>query len=35
LINGHQLVDLLVEHWEDIPSDFKEKLNLKLGLVAA
>ena len=33
LINGHQLVDLLVEHWDDIPSDFKEKLNLKLGLV--
>lgn len=35
LINGHQLVDLLVEHWEDIPGDFKEKLNLKLGLVIA
>lgn len=35
LINGHQLVDLLVEHWDDIPFDFKEKLNLKLGLVIA
>lgn len=35
LINGHQLVDLLVEHWDSIPSDFKEKLNLKLGLVIA
>lgn len=35
LINGHQLVDLLVEHWDDIPNDFKEKLNLKLGLVVA
>ncbi len=35
LINGHQLVDLLVEHWDSIPSDFKEKLNLKLGLVVA
>lgn len=35
LINGHQLVDLLVEHWDSIPGDFKEKLNLKLGLVVA
>lgn len=33
LINGNQLVDILVEHWEDIPAEFKEKLNLKLGLV--
>lgn len=33
LVNGHQLVDLLVEHWDNIPIDFKEKLNLKLGLV--
>lgn len=33
LINGKQLVDILVEHWEDIPIDFKDKLNLKLGLV--
>lgn len=35
LINGNQLVDILVEHWEDIPIEFKEKLNLKLGLVVA
>jgi restriction system protein len=35
LINGKQLVDILVEHWEDIPSEFKEKLGLKLGLVIA
>lgn len=35
LINGKQLVDILVEHWEDIPAEFKEKLNLKLGLVIA
>jgi len=33
LINGNQLVDLLAEHWEDIPEDFKTKLGLKLGLV--
>ena len=33
LINGEQLVDILTEHWEDIPQDFKEKLNLKLGLI--
>lgn len=33
LINGEQLVDILAEHWEDIPFDFKEKLNLKLGLI--
>lgn len=35
LINGNQLVDILVEHWEDIPVEFKDKLNLKLGLVVA
>ncbi|MBP7260266.1 MAG: restriction endonuclease [Bacteroidia bacterium] len=35
LINGNQFVDLLAEHWEDIPQEFKEKLNLKLGLVLA
>lgn len=34
LINGEQLVDILAEHWNDIPSDFKEKLGLKVGLVA-
>ena len=33
LINGEQLVDILAEHWEDIPDEFKEKLGLKVGLV--
>ena len=33
LINGDQLVDILTEHWSDIPEEFKEKLNLKSGLV--
>lgn len=33
LVDGRQLVDLLVEHWKDIPSDFQEKLGLKVGLV--
>lgn len=33
LINGRQLVDLLVEHWDDIPQDFRERLGLKPGLV--
>lgn len=33
LVNGMQLVDLLIEHWEDISQDFKEKLGLKPGLV--
>lgn len=33
LINGSQLVDLLVEHWDDIPRDFQERLGLKRGLV--
>lgn len=35
LVNGHQLVDLLVEHWIDVPDDFKNKLGLKPGLVRA
>ena len=35
LINGRQLVDLLVEHWDDIPPDFQERLGLKPGLVLA
>jgi hypothetical protein len=35
LINGHQLVDLLVEHWEDIPPEFRDRLGLKPGLVIA
>ena len=35
LINGHQLVDLLIEHWDDIGSEFREMLGLKPGLVPA
>jgi len=35
LINGSQLVDLLVEHWNDIPNEFQERLGLKPGLVRA
>lgn len=35
LINGRQLVDLLVEHWDDIPGEFQERLALKRGLVRA
>lgn len=33
LINGEQLVDLLVEHWDDIPHEFQDRLSLKRGLV--
>ncbi len=33
LINGEQLVDILAEHWDGIPEEFQEKLNLKVGLV--
>lgn len=33
LINGRQLVDLLIEHWRDIPAEFQERLGLKPGLV--
>lgn len=33
LINGHQLVDLLVEHWGAIPPEFQDRLGLKPGLV--
>jgi predicted Mrr-cat superfamily restriction endonuclease len=33
LINGSQLVDLLVEHWQDIPSEFRERLGLRIGLI--
>jgi restriction system protein len=33
LVNGRQLVDLLVEHWGDIPKEFQERLGLKPGLV--
>lgn len=35
LINGHQLVDLLIEHWGDIPEEFRERLGLRPGLVLA
>lgn len=35
LINGRQLVDLLIEHWSDIPREFQERLGLKPGLVLA
>lgn len=33
LINGQKLVDLLVKHWNDIPSEFRERLGLRPGLV--
>ena len=33
LINGRQLVDLLIEHWGAIPQEFRERLGLKPGLV--
>jgi predicted Mrr-cat superfamily restriction endonuclease len=33
LINGRQLVDLLIEHWTDIPQEFRDRLGLKQGLV--
>ena len=33
LVNGRQLVDLLIEHWEDIPSEFRGRLGLTRGLV--
>lgn len=33
LVNGRQLVDLLVEHWDDISDAFKNRLGLKQGLV--
>ncbi len=35
LVNGRQLVDLLVEHWDDIPTEFRDRLGLKPGLVLA
>lgn len=35
LVTGRQLVDLLVEHWGDIPEDFRELLGLRPGLVRA
>ena len=33
LINGRQLVDLLVEHWQDIPAEFRDRLGLRIGLI--
>jgi restriction system protein len=33
LINGRQLVDMLIEHWRDIPLEFQARLSLKPGLV--
>ncbi len=33
LIDGEQLVDILAEHWDAIPMDFKNKLELKTGLI--
>jgi restriction system protein len=35
LVNGRQLVDLLVEHWDDIPKEFRDLLGLRQGLVRA
>ena len=33
LINGPKLVDLLVEHWNDLPVELREQLGLTPGLV--
>ncbi len=33
LINGHQLVDLLVAHWSSIPEELRARLGLRPGLV--
>lgn len=30
---GRQLVHPLIEHWSDIPPEFRERLGLKPGLV--
>lgn len=35
LINGEQLIDLLTEHWQDIPDEFQDALGLKPILVPA
>ena len=35
LINGEQLVDLLTQHWPDIPPEFRDALGLKPILVPA
>ena len=33
LINGLQLVDLLIQHWASIPLEFRDRLGLRPGLV--
>lgn len=35
LVNGRQLVDLLVERWGEIPQEFRDRLGLRPGLVRA
>jgi restriction endonuclease Mrr len=35
LTHSRQLVNLLIEHWGDIPPEFRERLGLKPGLVRA
>lgn len=35
LINGRQLVDLLVQNWDRLEPEFKERLGLKPGLILA
>lgn len=35
LINGYRLVELLVQHWDRIPEEFRNELALKPGLVPA
>ena len=35
LIDGRQLVDILVEHWDNIPEEFHDKLGIRPGLVPA
>ncbi len=35
LINGEQLIDLLTQHWRDIPDEFQDALGLKPILVPA
>ena len=35
LINGEQLVDLLTQHWQEIPDEFQDTLGLKPILVPA
>jgi predicted Mrr-cat superfamily restriction endonuclease len=33
LINGNQLVELLVQNWGEIPPEFQDRLGLRMGLV--